>query len=115
MNNSDNIVPYQFKKNQSGNPKGRPKGSKSLTTQLKKMLAAKIKNYDPITDGDVTQSIADHLINVLLSKALNGEDKAIMEILNRSDGPVKQVIDQSLNITDYNDISEELQKIVNDE
>lgn len=95
-NNADNLKPYQFKPGKSGNPNGRPKGAKSLTTQLKKMLEAKIKNYDPIKDEDVTQSIADHLINVLLSKALNGEDKAIMEILNRSDGPVKQEIDQNI-------------------
>ena len=95
MGNKEKIVPFQFKKGQSGNPNGRPKGSKNLTTQLKKMLEAKIKNYDPIKDEEITQSIADHLINVLLSKALNGEDKAIMEILNRSDGKVKDEIEHS--------------------
>lgn len=30
--------PWQFKKGQSGNPAGRPKGSKSLKTYVKEML-----------------------------------------------------------------------------
>lgn len=42
MEESDNSVknekPWLFKKGQSGNPAGRPKGSKSLKTYVKEML-----------------------------------------------------------------------------
>jgi hypothetical protein len=33
-----NLKPFQFKPGQSGNPGGRPKGSKSLKTYVKEML-----------------------------------------------------------------------------
>ncbi len=35
-----NLLPYQFKKGQSGNPSGRPKGTKSLKEYAREMLAS---------------------------------------------------------------------------
>lgn len=37
MANPENIVPYQFKPGESGNPSGRPKGSKSLATIIREL------------------------------------------------------------------------------
>ncbi len=34
-----NLLPHQFKKGQSGNPSGRPKGGKSLKEYAKELLA----------------------------------------------------------------------------
>lgn len=39
MGNIENIKPYQFKPGQSGNPKGRPKGT-GLTDRLRSLLDA---------------------------------------------------------------------------
>ncbi len=35
---TDHLAPYQFKKGQSGNPGGRPVGTKSLKTYAKEMI-----------------------------------------------------------------------------
>ena len=89
--NDENLKPFQ--KGASGNPNGRPKGAKSLTAQIKKMLDKNIKNYDPIDKKEVTKNIGDHLIDVLVAKALSGEDKSLCEILDRIDGKVVQQTD----------------------
>lgn len=86
--NDQNLIP--FPKGKSGNPKGRPKGSKGLTSRMKKMLKMQLRHYDPIKEEEVTQSLKNHIVDVLISKAINGEDKAIFEIFNRVDGKVKE-------------------------
>lgn len=61
---------HQFKKGQSGNPNGRPKGSKNLDTVFMNAL------WDPVsvTEGNRTRSMstAEALVKRLLHKAMNG-------------------------------------------
>ncbi len=107
--NEQNLIP--FKKGQSGNPKGRPKGAKSMTTRLKRILNRKIKYQNPITEVEEEDKIINHLVDVLISKALSGEDKALLEILNRIDGKVKEEIEVNKNLVDLDEYSlEELQE-----
>jgi hypothetical protein len=61
--NNNNLTPY--KPGQSGNPKGKRKGTKNLSSILKKMR--------------------------LLYEAYNGNIRAIQEIFNRTEGKVKEV------------------------
>ena len=71
---------YQFKKGQSGNPKGRPKGVKNIATDIKEEL----EEYVSITEGGnsflVTKQRA--LIKALLSKASKGDVRAAQTLLN---------------------------------
>ncbi len=81
---AEEIKKYQFKPGESGNPAGRPKGSKNLKTILKELLAGR----DP--DGQY----ANPLAKKLLQQAFNEDNyKAIVEIINRIEGMPKQSVD----------------------
>ena len=81
----------QFKKGQSGNPKGRPKGAKNLKTALEQELKATItvKEGGTIKTVSKTEALAMSIIN----KAVSGDTKSaqlattlIKELLPLSDG-----------------------------
>ena len=65
---------YQFKKGQSGNPGGRPKGSKSaddlVIENLRKRMPARINGRS------ITTSLLDGVIKAQAKKALEGDTKA---------------------------------------
>ncbi len=67
-------VAGRFKPGQSGNPKGRRRGTKNLSTLLTDILAEKIS----VRDGDKVRKIskAEALIHRLVAKALGADPKA---------------------------------------
>jgi methionine synthase II (cobalamin-independent) len=69
----------RFKKGQSGNPKGRPKGSKNVATVLQKANRQVIK----VTKGGRIKrmSLVEAIIQQLINKAASGDLKAIHEYL----------------------------------
>lgn len=69
----------QFKPGQSGNPKGRPKGSKNLVTDLSEELSEKII----VTEGGKQIKITKQraMIKSLLAKALKGDGTAAGTLL----------------------------------
>ena len=69
---------YQFKKGQSGNPGGRPKGSVSIEAALRRRLA----------DGEDGDKIVQGLVTQALRKALEGDYKFFNLILERIDGRI---------------------------
>ena len=70
----------QFKKGQSGNPNGRPKGARNLKTDLVEELQMIIH----VTDGSRKVSISKRraLLKVLFAKALKGNVPAINTTLS---------------------------------
>lgn len=82
-------VEYQFKPGQSGNPGGRPKGSRSITAIIQRMLDA----------GDDTNNIAEKLAKCGLLSA-ESDFRYWKEIVERIDGKVadKQETDGKLEI-----------------
>lgn len=74
------LVPFQFKPGQSGNPKGRPKGS-SFATRLREYVEQEL------IDG---QEIMDVIVQRLVTIAVTGDDgvarQAINDISDRLDG-----------------------------
>lgn len=71
-----------FKPGQSGNPKGRPKGSISLTSQIKKLLEKIVKTQDG-TEKQRLEILAGNII----SKAINEGNEAMIKLIwNYVDG-----------------------------
>ena len=70
----------QFQPGQSGNPKGRPKGTQNLATDLEEELSAKI----PVTEGGKQQQTTKQraMVKTLFAKALKGETRAASVLIN---------------------------------
>ena len=75
--NAEYVKPYQWKKGQSGNPGGRPKGS-NLTARLRRALAE--------NDG----KLAELIVRRLIVEAGKGKFQHVKEIFDRVDGSVVQ-------------------------
>lgn len=83
----------QFKEGKSGNPNGRPRGSKNLSTILKAMLEEDVEVF--IDGKKERRQFQEVIIRKLLKKANDGEIRAIIEIFDRVEGKAKQEVEQS--------------------
>ena len=70
----------QFKKGQSGNPKGRPKGVKNLTTDLQEELESKIQITEDGKTFKVTKQRA--MLKTMLAKAMKGDARSANVLIN---------------------------------
>ncbi len=70
----------RFKAGQSGNPKGRPKGSRNLATEIEAEMNARV----PITENGKKKKVSQRKIiaKQLVRKAAQGDPKAIPIIMN---------------------------------
>lgn len=90
MANEENLIPY--KKGQSGNPKGRPKGSKNRSTVAKRWLQVEQDLKNPLTSEIETMSQEDLMTLALIKKAREGDATAYQKLLDSAYGaPVQQV------------------------
>lgn len=86
---------YQFKKGQSGNPNGRPKG-KSITKLL--MQYGEETTVDMTIDGEKKKvSKYDALVAKIWDSALKGDVQIAKYLVDRIDGSPRQTIDQNIN------------------
>ncbi|QTD46350.1 DUF5681 domain-containing protein [Ottowia testudinis] len=77
----------QFQKGKSGNPKGRPKGSKNFLTLLTKELDQKITVNENGRKKTITRQHA--IVKRMVSGALSGDSKAtltLLDVLKRTGG-----------------------------
>ncbi len=70
----------QFKPGTSGNPKGRPKGAKSLQTLIQNQLARKVIVVEQGRQRSMTR--AEAIAIQLVSKAASGDPKGLAAILH---------------------------------
>ena len=71
---------YQFKPGKSGNPKGRPKGTRNLVTDLAEELSESIQ----VNEGGKVKKISKQraMIKAQVAKALKGDVRAANTLLN---------------------------------
>lgn len=69
----------QFKKGQSGNPKGRPKGHRNFTTDLDEILEQRVKLTEDGKRKSVTVQMA--LLKKMAAKGMQGDLRAIALLL----------------------------------
>jgi hypothetical protein len=81
--NPDTSGLIPFKPGQSGNPKGKPKGS-GLTARLRKIVE------------ESEHDVAGILLQAGVKAAIKGDFRFWKEILDRLDGPVTQKQDQDV-------------------
>lgn len=70
----------QFQKGKSGNPKGRPKGSKNFLTLLSKELDQKVTVNENGRKKTITRQHA--IVKRLVAGALSGDPKATLTLLD---------------------------------
>lgn len=69
----------QFKPGQSGNPKGRPKGAKGLTTIAREVLTRKV--HVRTAEGVKTMSHMEALVFKQTELAMKGNPRALIELM----------------------------------
>ena len=94
----------RFKPGESGNPKGRPSGTKNLRTDLSEELAERIT----VTEGGQRLVISKQraMLKSLFAKAMKGETAAARALINLIVGlETVDVQDKQLNVLEADDLA----------
>lgn len=94
MANEENLRYWQ--KGESGNPNGRPKGSKNRSTIAKKWLQVIQEAKNPLTLESEELSQEDLITLALLKKAANGDVNAYKALMDSGYGSPVQQVEQTI-------------------
>lgn len=91
MPKPENIEQHKFPKGVSGNPNGRPKGSKNRSTIAKYWLEVEQNLKNPLTGATENMSQEDLMTLALIKKAREGDVQAYKQLMDSAYGaPVQQ-------------------------
>ena len=101
-------IETRFKKGQSGNPKGRPAGSISITTEIKKRL-------QEMPNGQKKTYLELLISRILKLGVVDGNEQMIKIIWNYVDGMPNQLLEADINVvtSEANKAKEALKNILN--
>lgn len=89
----DNLKP--FEEGKSGNPNGRPKGSRNRSTIARRWLEVNQKLKNPLTSEEETMSQEDLMTLALIKKARDGDVNAYKALMDSGYGAPVQQIEQT--------------------
>ena len=95
MSKKDNLKPA-WNKGESGNPNGRPKGSKNRSTIARQWLEVNQTLKNPLTGEQAIMSQEDLMTLALIKKAREGDVHAYKALMDSGYGAPLQQIDQSI-------------------
>ena len=95
MKKEDNLKPA-WSKGESGNPNGRPKGSKNRSTTARRWLEVNQSLKNPLTGENETMSQEDLMTLALIKKAREGDVNAYKALMDSGYGAPVQQIEQTL-------------------
>jgi len=102
----EDLIP--FKKGESGNPNGRPKGSKNRSTIARRWLEVNQSLKNPITGENETMSQEDLMTLALIKKAREGDVNAYKALMDSGYGaPVQQIEQTNIEIPLFPDVQED--------
>lgn len=108
MPNPENITKHEFNKGESGNPAGRPKGSKNRSTIARRWLEVNQSLKNPITGENETMSQEDLMTLALIKKAREGDVNAYKALMDSGYGaPVQQIEQTNIEIPLFPDVQED--------
>jgi len=85
----------RWKKGESGNPNGRPKGSKNRSTIARRWLEVNQSLKNPLTGEQETMSQEDLMTLALIKKAREGDVSAYKALMDSGYGAPLQQIEQT--------------------
>ena len=86
----------RWEKGESGNPNGRPKGSKNRSTIARRWLEVNQNLKNPLTGENETMSQEDLMTLALIKKAREGDVNAYKALMDSGYGAPVQQIEQTL-------------------
>ena len=89
----DNLIP--FEKGESGNPNGRPKGSKNRSTIARRWMEVNQSLKNPLTSETELMSQEDLMTLALIKKAREGDVAAYKVLMDSGYGSPVQQIEQT--------------------
>lgn len=92
MEKDKHLKKTRWKKGQSGNPSGRPKGSMNRSTMAKKWMEVEVTAINPLTLEEEKMTQEDLMTLAQIRKALKGDTAAYKELNINKYGPAKESI-----------------------
>lgn len=96
MANEENLTPWP--KGQSGNPAGKPKGTRNRSTIIREWLEMKA------TDGEGGQ-VSDQLTRALIKKAAEGDVRAFIELFDSAYGKNTDKVENNIHYTKMGNVT----------